>query len=114
MTKKKDIKWRSIGLYIVIGVLTICNIVQFVVNNINQLPVDIVPDEQAALQVAETYLVGIYGQRVLDERPFCTIFDERKNTWVIHGTLPPDYVGGVASITIRKADGKVLDFGHGM
>ena len=64
------------------------------------------------LELAEKHLVKVYGERVLKERPWR--ITDNGDTLTIKGTkLPPGCAGGVAEITIRKSDGKILKCIHG-
>jgi hypothetical protein len=79
-----------------------------------------VPDETAALQIAEPVLIKIYGKRVIDdERPLKAMLVD--GVWNVYGTLCcPDKkghcefgcAGGVAHMKIRQSDGKVLSVMH--
>jgi len=40
------------------------------------------------------------------------LFDEESETWLVHGTLPKNTIGGVPYILIQKSDGKVLAVWH--
>ena len=63
------------------------------------------------VELAEKYLVKIYGERVLKERPWRVA--DNGDTLTIKGKkLPKGCCGGVAEITIRKSDGKVLKCIH--
>ncbi len=70
-------------------------------------------DEASAIMLAEKTLVKVYGEKVLKQRPW--IVTDNISTFRIKGTfhfLGRRY-GGVADITIRKSDGKVLHCTHG-
>lgn len=70
--------------------------------------------EESAIKVAETILVNIYGEKVLEERPFKAKLEG--DVWKITGTFHcPQGVGckgGVARIEINKKDGKVKSVIH--
>jgi hypothetical protein len=74
----------------------------------------VLPNEESAIKVAETILVNVYGEKVLEERPFKAKLDGE--TWIITGTFhcPQGSVckGGVAHIEISKKDGKVRSVIH--
>ncbi len=70
--------------------------------------------EESAIKVAETILVNIYGEKVLEQRPFKAKLDG--DVWKITGTFHcPQGVGckgGVARIEISKKDSKVKSVIH--
>ncbi len=78
---------------------------------------DAVPNKEIAVKIAEALLIPIYGEKVLEQRPFnCLLVDE--SIWFISGTLAkcsPDEgvrTGGVAYVILQKKDGKVLKITH--
>lgn len=76
-------------------------------------PNGVVPDEKTAIRIAEAVWIPIYGEKVLEERPFVAKLIDG-NKWYVYGTLPKKYnVGGVAEIEISKSDGKILRISHG-
>ena len=107
-------KKRTIALCCVMAVLLAGNILQFALNNTSRLLVVAVPDEETALKIAEAVLLSTYGDDVLSEKPFIAAFDESKKAWIVTGSLPDGYVGGVPEIVIRKSDAKILKIHHGM
>lgn len=72
------------------------------------------PNEAAvifsAVDRAEKHLIGIYGVRVLNERPWEV--EDRGETVKMTGQLRLGPRGGTAEIVIRKADGQVLKCIH--
>lgn len=74
----------------------------------------VLPNEESAIKVAETILVNVYGEKVLDERPFRAKLEG--DFWVISGTFhcpeSSGCKGGVAHIEINKKDGKVKSVIH--
>jgi hypothetical protein len=74
-----------------------------------------VPDEKTAVRVAEAVLVPIYGEeQVTSERPFVATLNEKGDKWTVYGTLPVQYnKGGVATVEIVKADGRIVRVTHG-
>ena len=69
-------------------------------------------DRQTAIKLAEIVLVHIYGDRVLKQRPWNV--EEGEDTFKIIGNPPmKDYWGGVAELTIRKSDAKIIHIIHG-
>ena len=91
-----------------IAILFIC-VFQFCWNT-SLLP-DAVPDEETALRIAEAVLVLVYGEDVLSQ-PFNVTFDASKNVWVVTGTLPEGWDGGVPEIVIRKRDSMIMAVSH--
>lgn len=51
----------------------------------------------------------IYGEQVLSQKPW--IVTENENNFKIKGTLHYA-LGGVAEITINKADARVIEYAH--
>ena len=71
-----------------------------------------VPDQTTAAILAETILKPIYGDENIDkQKPFKVIL--KNNVWIILGTLPEGFMGGVAMIEISKKDAKVIRVSHG-
>jgi hypothetical protein len=102
-------------LYVAIALLFIVNVFQFVwYNYSNRLPFVVVPDEAAALRIAESVLVSVYGDGVFVTKPFKVTYHDSDKTWHIIGSLPRNSVGGVPEIIIRKTDAKVMFIHHGM
>lgn len=70
--------------------------------------------EESAIKVAETILMNVYGDKVLEERPFKAKLEG--NVWIISGTFHcpqgAGCKGGVAHIEIDKKDGKVKSIIH--
>jgi hypothetical protein len=78
----------------------------------------LVPNETAALKMAEPELLRLYGARVVaSERPLTArLWGE---IWVVSGTLhcgkgsnSTDCVGGVATAHLSKSDGRVVEIFH--
>lgn len=71
-----------------------------------------VPDETAAVAVAEAVLVPIYGrEKIQSERPFHAKLES--GTWTVEGSLPEGREGGVATVKLLKRDGRILSVIHG-
>jgi len=70
-----------------------------------------VPDETTAIKIAEAVWLPIYGDTIYTEKPFKTVL--KNGVWIVEGSLPEGYVGGVAEIEIAKDDGKILRVSHG-
>jgi len=82
-----------------------------------------VPDAATALSIAEPALIKVYGKRQIDyERPLTATLDD--GIWSVYGTLwcqdskgqrtsdVGKCVGGVAVLTLRQTDGKILSISH--
>lgn len=85
---------------------------QFGSGNWHIPPNGIVPDSLTAVRVAVDLLTPIYGQKqIASERPFTARLMEDR--WVVSGSLPKGWIGGVAVIEISKRDGRVISVSHG-
>lgn len=71
-----------------------------------------VPDEKTAVKVAEAIWVPIYGDRVLDKKPFKATLSEDGKIWIVKGTVPKGMLGGYPIIEIRKSDCKIIKVSH--
>lgn len=76
-----------------------------------------VPDEETAKKIAEAIWLPIFGERILEQRPYnATLVNDM---WIVKGLMPPpcrnnpDCRGGTAYIKIRKSDCKILKVEHG-
>jgi len=76
-------------------------------------PQGFIPDEKAAIRVAEAVLFPVYGEdQIRSEEPFKVMLSGE--VWTIEGKdLPPDTVGGVVLLQISKVDGRVIRMTHG-
>jgi len=70
-----------------------------------------VPDENTAKKIAEAIWFPIYGESVLNQKPYKA--ELKGNVWIVTGTLSDSIDGGVAYIEIQKSDCKVLKVTHG-
>jgi len=70
-----------------------------------------VQDEETAKKIAEAVWLPIYGKDIEKEKPFVAVLNN--DVWTVKGTLPRNYIGGVAEIQISKDDGKILRVIHG-
>ena len=71
---------------------------------------DAVPDEAAAIRIAEREWRKVYGDLIDNSRPFTARLED--GVWWVKGTLPEGTMGGVPWARIRKHDGKVLYITH--
>ncbi|MFL6375039.1 MAG: NTF2 fold immunity protein [Pyrinomonadaceae bacterium] len=71
-----------------------------------------VKDEPAAIDIALKTWIPVYGKETIDnERPY--VAELKGGVWHVHGSLPKDWVGGVAEAWISQKDGKVIRYIHG-
>ena len=66
--------------------------------------------DQAAAQ-AEHLWIDIYGEDVLEKKPYQVFYDKNNDVWLIRGTLPEMMFGGVPWALIQS-DGTVLAVWH--
>lgn len=71
-----------------------------------------VADENTALIIADAVLRSVYGDVIDNEKPFNIKLVENDTVWLISGTLPTGYLGGVAYIKISKETGEILGITH--
>jgi hypothetical protein len=72
---------------------------------------DVIRSEGMALDVCYAYVSNIYGKRCIDtQKPYRRM--ETKNSWIIHGSLPVNFCGGVFEFEISKSDGRILKLTH--
>ena len=78
----------------------------------------LVPNEEVAIKIAEAILVNVYGEEVLENRPFIAALTDNGTVWYIKGTFPHTiesgyWGGGVPHIKISKSDGRIIGYIHG-
>jgi hypothetical protein len=72
----------------------------------------LVPNAETAISIAVAVWTPIYGASKLEqERPFVATL--KNGVWYVEGSLPKDWVGGVAEAEISKKDARVLRISHG-
>lgn len=88
-------------------------------SNIKVLPDHAIPDTNTAVKIAEAIWIAKYGLDVLRQRPYEIILEKEKDTvWHIEGTayFSEDSnmisVGGVAYLSIRSRDCKIIELYH--
>jgi len=75
-------------------------------------PQGLVPDAKTAIAIAVAVWTPIYGEKkIAAEKPYTAKLTDGK--WTVTGSLPKDWVGGVAIAVISKSDGQVLRVSHG-
>jgi hypothetical protein len=72
----------------------------------------LIPKKENAINYAENILFEIYGKEaIINEKPYqIHLIDDY---WIITGTLPKDWVGGVFEMVFDSWNGKVLILKHG-
>ena len=71
-----------------------------------------VPDAKTAIAVAVAVWAPIYGEeRIAGEKPYQARLT--KGVWVVDGSLPEGWLGGVAVAEISRDDGRILRVSHG-
>ncbi len=69
-------------------------------------------DELAAEKIAEAVWLVVYGDEILDQKPF-KVELKSDSIWVVQGTYPEIQIGGTAYIEILKSNCRVLEVSHG-
>ncbi|MCA8830338.1 YbbC/YhhH family protein [Hymenobacter sp. BT728] len=70
------------------------------------------PDSAAAVRVAEPILFRTYGKKnIVHERPYEVYLIDKY--WVVMGTLPEDWMGGVFIIILDSRDSRMIELTHG-
>lgn len=72
---------------------------------------DYVPNKETAIKIAEVILIPIYGEEILNKRPFSAKLINNE-VWRVEGTMMLDELGGVPVIEIQKSDCKILSVTH--
>jgi hypothetical protein len=70
----------------------------------------LVPDSVTAIKIAEIIWVNIYGNSVLETKPYKTTL-RKDNIWIVEGTLN-NKDGGTPYIEIQKDSCKILKVIH--
>ena len=75
-------------------------------------PQGYVPDAATAIKIAVAVWEPIYGaEKIASEKPYVAVLDN--GVWRVRGTLPKNWLGGVAEAEVSKDDAKVLRVSHG-
>lgn len=64
-------------------------------------------DEHAVARALFPYVAEHYPY-ILEESPFAISYNPVAEAWIIEGTLPPGYMGGVFYMAIAKHNGQML------
>lgn len=71
-----------------------------------------VPDEQTAIRIAVAIWEPIYGHKQSEsQKPYRARLKD--GVWIVEGSLPKGWIGGVALAEIWKEDGRILRVSHG-
>jgi hypothetical protein len=71
-----------------------------------------VPDARTAIKIAVAVWEPIYGaEKIADEKPYRARLN--KGVWIVEGSLPEGWIGGVALAEISKDDGRIIRVSHG-
>ena len=72
----------------------------------------IIPDAEIAAKIAFDYVLAVYGEKIARlEQPY-NIELINNQVWRITGTMPPNALGGVFTLTIEKQTGKIWSICH--
>jgi hypothetical protein len=73
---------------------------------------NVIPDKQTAIAIVEPILFKIYGKdQILGEKPYnANLVD---GYWIINGSLPKGWIGGVFLIILSSTDARVIKLIHG-
>lgn len=70
-----------------------------------------VPDAKTAIRIAVAVWSPIYGEKKIQrEKPYKAKL--KNGVWLVEGSLPKGYLGGVAYASISKRDGRILNVIH--
>lgn len=72
----------------------------------------LVPDSETAKRIAEAVWIPIYGESVLEQKPY-SVSLVGDSVWIVKGTLKKNLLGGTAYIEIKKDSCKILKVTHG-
>jgi NTF2 fold immunity protein len=77
-----------------------------------RLPVAALPDTATALRAIEPLLFRVYNKKSIEwQRPYEIYHIEKY--WVISGTLPFGYAGGIFMVVVDASNSRVLELIHG-
>lgn len=73
----------------------------------------LIPDSTTAVKIAEIIWLNVYGENVLDTKPYKAKLIDNK-VWIVEGTLNKgaDYDGGTPYLEIQKDNCKVIGISH--
>jgi hypothetical protein len=71
-----------------------------------------VPDAATAIKIAVAIWGPIFGEaKIAAEKPYHAVL--KGDIWIVEGSLPEGYNGGVAQAEISKEDGRIVSVSHG-
>ncbi len=73
----------------------------------------LVKDAQTAKRIALAIMESFYGKKQIQSEDPINVSLIDSKYWLVTGTLPEGYLGGVAEILISKEDGRILYLAHG-
>ena len=68
-------------------------------------------NEIDAKEIAQSIWLETYGDKVIKQKPYVILRDDKEKAWLVHGTIEENHMGGVANIIINDV-GEVLAFWH--
>lgn len=71
-----------------------------------------VPNELTAKRIAEAIWLPIYGDEIINQKPF-HVHLISDSVWVVQGVYEEVKIGGTAYIEISKKDCRILKVSHG-
>ena len=95
-----------------IGTFKLADYGYFIGNFSSEKVLGPVDSAQIAKENAEIIWTEIYGESIKGKKPYEVSFDDENQVWLVYGTLPKNWDGGIPQILIQKADGKVLAVWH--
>jgi hypothetical protein len=119
---KTLIKPKTIFLVILVILMSSCLMKNINKSNSDYIKhkEDCVPNEEAAIKIAEAIWYPIYGESIYEKKPY--EITQKNGIWIVRGTIQRPKItdttititcGGVPYIEIRKADCKILKICHG-
>jgi hypothetical protein len=126
MRTDKTIKIIAIALSVLALGIAMEGVSQSQQSNLGKKPsiekIDLELDEGTATQIAEIVLVHVYGNKVLEQRPWNVT--KTNSTFKFEGTLPKPKIdaaestivtvkGGVAELEIDRINAAIISISHG-
>ena len=72
----------------------------------------LVADAETAIRIAIAVWEPIYGKdEIQGQQPFRATLKD--GVWIVRGSLPAGWVGGVAEVEIAQSDARILKLAHG-
>lgn len=70
-----------------------------------------ITSNEIAKKEAERVWIDLYGDEVKENKPYKVFYDKQEDTWLITGSLPPGWIGGVPYALIRT-NGEIIAVWH--